>query len=580
MSPVLRSTQVKAELAMQATRASLFSMLALAATLVSAGEKPAQCRGDSDSAGSCDKAPVARSQMAVSAAFLWTANDANYGVGTVSKVATQPFAFGTKYHEAARYASVTCQSDPVNGSKEGARFSTTPPSTLCADGTHGCCSRAETVPGANGLHQPINLVQNRPIRTAVDVGGSTWVVNAANGDISRQSSVTRIAGSISECVERNGLPGIQTSTDANGDGIIDTDCNNNGTADDAADINGLPCQIGHPQEFWGLDDECVLFTVNIGAAGDVARSLALGKGASAAAPSDAWVGTYNDGKFYRIDAVTGAIKNTIIIGPQAAMVSHPFGAVIDQFGILWAENVAGDGNCPGGCVFYFDTANTANQDAVAPPGNIAGGGFHGIALDGYRGASGLLQQIWFGAYNGYGAYRYRPVRNAGFAAIGTGTWALGQVTGPGQLAAARGVAVDNRTPAFAWVAIDGGGVAKIPANMPDGSNTFAPATNLFLTGQNATLGTGVTADQDIWAANGGSSTLTHFSVDAAGNVNNSGSLDQFNLDDKPGAIESFCPIPMYGLCKPHPDTNSDFTGFAFVTFTYPGIDRIFADGFE
>jgi hypothetical protein len=520
-------------------------------------------------------------RASASTGFLWISNDADYGTGTVSKVATQPFASGAKYREAARYASVTCQSDPVNGSKEGAVFSATPPSNLCADGTHGCCSRDETVPGGNGLHQPVNLVQNRPVRTAIDINGDTWVVNAANGDTSRQSSVTLIAGSLSECVERNGLPGIQTSSDANGDGIIETDCNNNGVADDLADVNGgAPCLIGHPQEFFGLDDECVLFTVNIGAVGDVGRALALGRGASATAPSDAWVGTYADGSFYRIDAATGTIKSSVTLASHSGMTSHPYGAVIDQFGILWAENVAGDGSCSNGCVFYFDTANTANQDAVAPPIALAGSGFNGIALDGFRGATGLVQQIWFGAYGGYGAYRYRPVRNTTFAAIHNGTWALGQITGSGQISAARGLAVDNRNPAFVWVAFDGGGVGKIPTNLPDGNTTLAPAANLVLTSQNMTVGTGVDGGDDVWAANQGSSTLTHFSVDAVGNVTNSGSPDQLNLDDRFGAPDSSCPHPMFGLCKPHPDTNSDFTGFAFLTFTYPGIDRIFANGFD
>ena len=514
--------------------------------------------------------------------YLWTANDSDWGSGTVSKIAVTPFASGAKYRETARYASVTCLSDPANGSKEGAIYGSTVPANLCADGTNGCCTRAETVPGANGLHQPVNLYENRPIRTAVDLNGDTWVLNSGDGDgplATHQSSITLIAGSLSECVERNGVPGIQTSADFNGDGIIETDCNDNGIPDDLTDVAAHPCVAGKVQEFFGLDDECILFTVNIGAADDIARALALGSGATSSSPADAWAGIYGNGTFYRIDAATGAIKNSVTLGVHSGMTPHPYGAVIDEFGILWAENIAGDG-CPIGCVFYFDTALTSNQDAVALPGSLALSAFNGIAIDGYRGASGLVQQIWFGAYGNYGAYRYRPVRNGGFAALKNGTWALGQVLGTGQTAAARGVAVDTRSPANAWVALDGGAVAKIPADMPDGSNTYSTSTDLFATNETDTRATGVVTGGDVWTVNYASSTLTHFSVDAAGNVTNAGLPDQLNLDDRPFSPENSCVHPQYGLCKPHPDSNGDFTGYAFVNFTYPGIDRIFANGFD
>ena len=569
---------------MQNARMSLVGGMLFAAVGASAGDAPSAC--GADSAGVCTPRAAA---VATSSSYLWTANDPNYGAGTVSKISVQssstPFQVNT-YHEAARYASVTCLSDPVNGSKEGAIYSTTPPANLCADGVHGCCSRAETVAGANGKHQPVNLLQNRPVRTAIDANGDVWVANAGNGDTAHQSSITRIAGSLSECVERNGVPGIQTSSDFNGDGIIETDCNGNGIADDLTDVATTPCTGGHFQEFYGLDDECVLYTVNLGAVGDVARALALGRGATPTAAADAWVGTYTNGTFYRVDAATGAIKESVVLAPHAGTSAHPYGAVIDQFGILWAENVSGDGNCTTGCAFYFDTANTANQGMVAVPGNLAIGGLYGVALDGYRGAQGLIQQIWFGAFNGYGAYRYRPPRTGGFAALGNGTWALGQVTGTGQIGFASGLSADSRSPAFVWVAFDGsstggnGALAKIPADMPDGSNTFSPATNLFSTLHPLSVGTGIVADGSVWAINRGDSTLTRFNVDAGGNVTGPGTAGQVTLDDFASSANNFCQHPQFNLCKPFPDTNSDFTGFAFLTFTYPGIDRIFANGFD
>src|SRR5512142_675355 len=103
------------EFAMQFKRTGILALFALALPLAAAGADPAGC-----SAGGtftdCAVAPASASadDTAALADYLWIANDANYGVGTVSKVATQPFASGAKYRETARYASVTCLSHPVN----------------------------------------------------------------------------------------------------------------------------------------------------------------------------------------------------------------------------------------------------------------------------------------------------------------------------------------------------------------------------------------------------------------------------------------------------------------------------------
>ena len=107
--------------------------------------------------------------------------------------------------------------------------------------------------------------------------------------------------------------------------------------------------------------------------------------------------------------------------------------------------------------------------------------------------------------------------------------------------------------------------------MPDGTSAYPVATNLFLTYQLTTVGAGVAADRDIRAVNQGSSSLTHFRVDVAGNVLNAASPDQIPLDDHPTLPDN---------PKPHPSTFSDFTGFGFRSFTKGNADPIFADGFE
>jgi len=508
--------------------------------------------------------------------FLWIANDVNWGDGTVSKVSTKPrspaYPNGQLYGEVARYATVTCMSDPVNGSNEGMVFSQANGAAHCVDGVHGCCSRSESVPGANNMHQPINVKQNRPSRTAVDFNGDVWVANRAHSPNALQSSVTKIANDKSACIDRNHNGKIDTSEDVNQDGIITTDCNSDNVADNLSTVctNGLP-----RPEFLGYDDECVLFTTNTGAVGMYGRPLALGQGATDFAPADAWPGTWVDGKFYRIDGTTGLIKKTVQIANQGGVAPVPYGAAIDAFGILWAPNEAQTH------LFYFDTNNPTNQGMVTVPTALGGTGFYGIAIDGYKDAGGnLVEQVWMGNVAEAGAYRYRPNRSAGFAGLANGTWARAVFpSSPTSPAQGRGIGIDNRDTkgaanAFAWVALDGyvnnvpGAIGRIPANIPDGL-TMMTTGDFFTATQHGTLGAGVAIDLDIWGINQSEGSAVHFKVDAMGNVQNAASPDLVPLEDKPAATETYCASPASGQCKVHPYTYSDFTGFGLRNFTNP-----------
>ena len=493
--------------------------------------------------------------------FLWVANDTNYNVGLISKISTKPFPSAPTYREVARYPSITCQSDPVAGSKEGIVLGQPPPGNLCADGVNGCCSRDESVPGANGGHQPVNTYENRPSRTTVDFNGDMWVANRAFG---RQPSVTKIAGELERCIDRNNNAVIDTSSDLNNDGIITTDCNEDNLPDDAATV----CVNGLAHEFYGLDDECVLFTVNYGNIDDYGRALTLAPSEMEMfppAPSDAWAGTWKNGVFYKINGATGEIVNIVQIQPQNGVGSQPYGAAVDRYGILWAPNIGSYS------LFYFNTKDPTQQGMVQA--GVGGGGFYGIAIDGYTvpGASTQTQQIWMGEVSGAGAYRYRPVRDQGFDGIKNGTWARAAFDAPGSVSQGRGIGVDNRQPlSFAWVALDGylsggnGGIGRIPVDIPDNTTNFMGATSVFGTEQGGTLGAGVAANLDIWGINQANSSATHFTVDMAGNL--MGPPDQVPLDDKPNSPEGFCGA---GQCKPHPYTYSDFTGFGLVNFTNP-----------
>ncbi|MBK7829689.1 hypothetical protein [Nannocystis sp.] len=130
-----------------------------------------------------------------------------------------------------------------------------------------------------------------PSRVVVDLEGDVYVANRAFG---YQGSVTKIAGGDSGCNDRNKNGSIETSNDANNDGIID---------------------VNSPAEFFGQNDECVLYTIPVGVSDTYPRALTIdGKG-------NAYVGTYQDMKAYKLDVTQTPPKVTKTI----SLPSTPYG---------------------------------------------------------------------------------------------------------------------------------------------------------------------------------------------------------------------------------------------------------------
>jgi hypothetical protein len=110
-----------------------------------------------------------------------------------------------------------------------------------------------------------------PSRIIVDFDGDAYIANRAFGG---QGSLSKLAGQLSSCVDRNKNGMIETTKDTNNDGIIDID---------------------DPTEYYGQADECLLWTIPVGAVDALPRALTLdGKGF-------AYVGTYSTQKAYKID---------------------------------------------------------------------------------------------------------------------------------------------------------------------------------------------------------------------------------------------------------------------------------------
>src|SRR5262249_28337610 len=157
--------------------------------------------------------------------------------------------------------------------------------------------------------------------------GDVYVANRAFGG---QSSVTRIAANLFDCVDRNANGRIDTSSDVNGDGFIQTDCNGDMLPDDVASVKLKACNNGMAQDCFGQDAECVLWTTNTFPANAIGRPLALGPGATPLGLSDVWAGSYNYGTFVRISGATGLTTDQV----QLPLGATPYGAVVDSDGYV------------------------------------------------------------------------------------------------------------------------------------------------------------------------------------------------------------------------------------------------------
>jgi len=181
-----------------------------------------------------------------------------------------------------------------------------------------------------------------PSRIIVDFDGDTYVANRAFGS---QGSLTKIAGGPGACIDRNGNGTIETSNDANADGKID---------------------VASPAEFFGQDDECVLYTMALGAVDTYPRALTLdGKG-------NAYVGTYLDRKGYKLDVTVSPPVVTDVFD----LPSSPYGFVV-RGDYLYSSAL-------GEPVMRVDLTDYS-VDTMNAPGN------YGIAIDG----EGIG---WFGGY--------------------------------------------------------------------------------------------------------------------------------------------------------------------------------------
>ncbi len=322
---------------------------------------------------------------------------------------------------------------------------------------------------------------NMASRVVVDGNGDAYVANRAFGF---QGTVSKIAGDRANCVDRNG------------NGMIDT----------SQPVMGMrPTVLAYGAGATGIStDECVLWTVNVGAVNATLRSIAIDRGDAARPNGYVWVGGYQDRSVYRLDPQDGRILNT---GAPGTLGTNPYGALTTRDGRVWFTSLGGGLLQPINAVGLMAGAALA-APIVQPVVNVPGISMYGIAAD----ANGRL---WF---NSGAIYGYDPATNratvlsmpgglngltSGVTVDASGNVVFGIVRGTTTEAA--------RFPASAFV---GGAVGGAPGTIPATAVTILPGG---VAGNTSTItAIGVDRRGDIWiASNGGNSRLVKIATDAA-----------------------------------------------------------------
>jgi streptogramin lyase len=349
---------------------------------------------------------------------------------------------------------------------------------------------------------------NCPSRTAIDFHGDAFVANRA---FSQQGSVTKFANDAADCVDRNTDGVIQTSIDANGDGMIDPN---------------------DPAEFFAEDDECILWTVTVGGVGGVPRALAIDAGGPDGENGNLWVGLFNSKKVVKLSGNTGApvldAGQPVEVALDDGSVSmNPYGAAIDSAQHVWLTSLDGA---------YLARVDSLAHALVAiytvPANGSKGSHGYGIAVD-------VKQRVWLAGYTAQNVKTYLPA---------TDEWKVGPDVGVNT----RGIAVDAA--GDVWFAQQSGKVGRVGGDDVVANGTAAQVTTYVVPdlalpepqGINTTIGVGIDRNGACWVVsrNDGIAKGAATRIRAA--------------DD----VQSF-------PTGRNPYTYSDFTGYGLLTVVRP-----------
>jgi len=340
---------------------------------------------------------------------------------------------------------------------------------------------------------------NCPSRTALDLRGAVYVANRA---FFAQGTVTKIAGELEDCVDRDGNGRIDTSHDLDGDGVIERDV---------------------PGEFVGQNDECVLWTVDVGGLGGLPRAVAVG------ADGTVWVGLHDERRVLQLSPDDGSTLRNITL--RVTPPFHPYGAAIDGAGTMWMTEAAT------GRIVGVDTTTGRLGAPTTVPARSGCKGSYGIAVDG-------SDRVWLAGFQCAAAFRYDSR---------TDVWREFLLPDSG---GTRGIAADDlgyiyvaASHTFIGITPLGGLAVGEPITRvtrfraDDGGDLHIFGTPDAPLPGAGSVGVGLDADRNVWLINQDSGSATR-------------------LDPATGVAREF---PVGDV----PYTYSDFTGFALRTFTAP-----------
>ncbi len=344
---------------------------------------------------------------------------------------------------------------------------------------------------------------NCPSRTAVDLRGAVYVANRA---FLGQGTVTKIAGVESDCVDRNGNGEIDTSRDRDADGVIERDV---------------------PGEFLGQDDECLLWTVDVGARDGVPRAIAVD------AAGTVWVGLHKERRLVQLDPDDGRVLRTVDLRSGSIGAFQPYGAAADGAGRVWFVSV-GTGSILG---VEAATGRVLPRETATSRGAMGCSGSYGIAVD-------PDDRVWIAGFLCPYAFRFDPATRA---------WREVSLPDSG---VTRGIAAsaDGRiyvASSHEWLRFEADGTTSgsdpLSRVTEIDADTLAVRRVLGLPSAPlpgaGTTGVGLDSDGALWLVNQESATATR-------------------LDPRTGVARDF-------PTGPSPYTYSDFTGYALRTFTAP-----------
>jgi hypothetical protein len=382
---------------------------------------------------------------------------------------------------------------------------------------------------------------NSPSRTAIDLFGNAWVGNRApvagvNG------SVTKIANSITDCIDRNHNGKIDTSSDLNGDGVIDTRA-------DAGEFI-VPTNDTDPTTY----DECVLFSTPVGNNnGNVqVRALAISQGSEGTA-GDIWAGIFSLNEVIRLNSVTGQVEPVTPNNPNGPMSIPlpgfgsgfgPYGAAVDGLQRLWVVRSPSNN---AQLAMIDTTTGTLMADNLVPPASMGPTSSYGMGIDG-------KSRVWIAGLRS-GPYVFRYDNGPGLTTA-NGVWTKFDFTTATSaqgttFSVPRGIAADDQ--GLIWASGDSpslGAAYLIAFNGDTGAihqfagHDFIDATDTTAaTATNQSIGVGIDRNDNVWVNN------------YSGNA--------MRIDRNTGAILRTAQQPA-GLY-----TYSDFTGYELRHFTAP-----------